>query len=215
MEKETERARLGKVSEKNIKAVNNREVEKVLKTTYLENPIYIDIKNEDYKPYNKASSKKYYDTPSTYIYWKNNGEAVYTFKKNGPWYLHGVGGKKFFEKMGLTWRLISGDIRCRFLPSGYILDSGSPVGILKENIHTDELYFIIGWLNTELATKILKQVINHTRNIQSKDIERLPYPYWVSNENKKSIIDRVKNIIDNKKNTPDDDLFIEQKFTFK
>jgi protein-arginine kinase len=65
-----------------------------------------------------------------------------------------------------------------------------------------------------LATKILKTVINHTRNIQSKDIERMPYPYWVSEENKKNVIERVKSIIINKKNTEEDTEFIENLFQF-
>lgn len=213
-DKEKLKARLGNISKKNIESVNNGDVEKILITKYLDCPVYVELNDVNYKPYNKASSKKYYDTPSTYIYWKNNGEAVYTFKNHGPWYLHGVGGKKFFEKEGLTWRLISGDIRCRYLPSGYILDSGSPVGILNPKIPHDELYFIIGWLNTELATTILKKVVNHTRNIQSKDIERMPYPYWVSIEDKNLIINRVKDVIEKRKNTNEDDIFIEKLFQF-
>lgn len=36
-----------------------------------------------------------------------------------------------------------------------------------------------GQFLTPLATRILKTVGNHTRNIQGKDIERLPYPGWV------------------------------------
>lgn len=213
LDKEKSKARLEKVSKQNIESVNMGETEKVLVISYLETPNYIDKDSTNYRPYNKASANKYYDIPSTYIYWKNDGEAVYTFKNNGPWYLHGVGGKKFFEKEGLTWRLISNDIRCRYLSSGYILDSGSPVGILKNAIPKNELYFIIGWLNTELATKILKTIINHTRNIQSKDIERLPYPWWVSSNNKKLVISKVKEIIKNKNNTKNDDKFIEDLFS--
>ena len=55
--------------------------------------------------------------------------------------------------------------------------------------------FIIGWLLSSTATNILKTVINHTKNIQSKDIERLPYPVWVKNKNE--VITYVKNIINN------------------
>lgn len=214
IEKEKLRARLGKISSKNLKEINNGIIEDIVSVSWLDYPIYVDIDNDNYKPYNKASSKKYFDEPSTYIYWKDGGNAVYTYKKTGPWYLHGVGGKKFFNKEGFTWRLISNDIRCRYLPNGYILDSGSPVGILNKDIPKDELYFIIGWLNTKLATKILKTIINHTRNIQSKDIERLPYPYWVSDENKHRIIDRVIQIIENANNTESDDEFIEAHFLY-
>ena len=123
------------------------------------------------------------------------------FKKTGPWYLHGVGGEKFFEKEGLTWSLISDRIKVRYLPSGYILDSGAPVGVLKDGIDKNELFFIIGWLLSPLATDILKKVLNHTKNIQSKDIERLPYPFWVDAENKNKTISYVRDLIQNKKDS--------------
>lgn len=214
IDKEKLRARLGRVSKQNITRVNNGDTEKILITRYLDSPIYVDLTDVNYKPYNKASAKRYYTTPTSYIYWKDDGEAVYTFKKTGRWYLHGIGGKKFFEKEGLTWRLISNDIRCRYLPSGYILDSGSPIGILRSGINKDELYFLIGWLNTNLATRILKKVINHTRNIQSKDIERMPYPYWVSVDDKTKVINKVKEIINKGGNTETDTTFIEALFEF-
>jgi hypothetical protein len=214
IEKEKIRARLGKISHNIINRINNKEVEDVLVVTNLENPVYLDIPNENYRPYNKASPDRYFSEPTTYIYWKNDGQAVYTYKNTGPWYLHGVGGKSFFNKEGFTWRLISNDIRCRYLPEGYILDSGSPVGVLKEGVSSDELYFIIGWLNTKLSTKILKTVINHTKNIQSKDVERMPYPYWVSEESKQFIVDRVKKIIKTKIKSDSDDVFMDSHFSF-
>ena len=104
----------------------------------------------------------------------------------------------FFYKEGFTWSLIGSKVNPRYLPINYVLDSGAPIGILKENINKEELYFIIGWLTTDLCNLILKKVINHTRNIQSKDVERLPYPYWVSDENKKTIIEKTKIAIENK-----------------
>ena len=36
--------------------------------------------------------------------------------------------------------------------------------------------------------RILKTVINHTRNIQSKDVERLPYPWWVNEADKATAV---------------------------
>jgi hypothetical protein len=213
MKKEISRARLGKVSQNIMKSVSSNEMEEVLIIEPTDTPTLININDTNYKPYNKASNKRYFDNPNTYIFWKDNGKAVFTFKQKGPWYLHGVGGGNFFNKEGLTWRLISNDIRCRYLPTGYILDSGSPVGVLKSGINNDELYFIIGWLNTNLATDILKTIINHTRNIQSKDVERLPYPYWVSIENKEKIISMVKSIID--KTANETDLSSEIEFLFK
>ena len=42
--------------------------------------------------------------------------------------------------------------------------------------------------------------MNHTKNIQNKDIERLPYPTWVTQDNKDYIIDYIKMMITNKMN---------------
>lgn len=197
-EKEIKRNKFGKLTQSKKEDIDNGVMETVLKMSYLSQPIVIDLPNEDYKPYNKSNGEEIYSNPNTYIYWKNNGEAVIRFKKTGPWYLHGVGGEKFFGLEGLTWSLISEKIKVRYLPNGYILDSGAPVGVLKTGIDRDELFFIIGWLSSPLCTEILKKVLNHTKNIQSKDIEKLPYPFWVKNENKQQIISLVKNLIDTK-----------------
>lgn len=198
VEKEIKRNKFNKITDSKRKDIDDGVLEDILKINYLDQPKIIQIPNSDYKPYNKSSSEEIYEDPKTYIYWKDEGKAVITFKKTGPWYLHGVGGEKFFNKEGLTWGLISDRIKVRYLPSGYILDSGSPVGVLNEGIEKDELFFIIGWLLSPLSSDILKKVINHTKNIQSKDIERLPYPFWVGEDSKKQIIDFVKKIVSNK-----------------
>ena len=198
IEKETKRNKFGKLTQSKKEDIDNGALETVLNISYLDQPMVIDLPNEDYKPYNKSTGDEIYSRPNTFIYWKNNGEAVMRFKKTGPWYLHGVGGEKFFGLEGLTWSLISDRIKVRYLPQGYILDSGAPIGVLKKGLNRDELFFIIGWLSTPLSTEILKKVLNHTKNIQSKDIERLPYPFWVSDENKQQVILFVKELIDTK-----------------
>jgi hypothetical protein len=38
--------------------------------------------------------------------------------------------------------------------------------------------------------------VNHTRNIQGKDFERLPYPFWVSAQQKRTIVADVKRLVD-------------------
>ena len=47
----------------------------------------------------------------------------------------------------------------------------------------------------ELCTRILKNVINHTRNIQSKDFERLPYPDWTTQWAKDNAIACMKDLV--------------------
>lgn len=150
----------------------------------------------DYRPYNKASSGRIYTPPKHVVYWAEEGRAVLTFKKAGPWYLRGVGGQPYFGREGFTWQLVAPRINARFLPAGYILDSGAPCGFLRDGQDPDELFVILGWLQTDLATRLLKTVINHTRNIQGKDIERLPYPHWVPAERRGEIAALVRSAVD-------------------
>jgi len=217
--KETYRSKTGEISKEKNNDINNGVIEKVITIKEKNTPEIIRLPDNRYLPYNKSVSEKIYSEPKTYIIWDNDGEAVITYKKTGRWYLHGVGGKPFFKREGLTWSLISDDIKVRYLPEGYILDSGCPVGVLKNDIDRNELYFIIGWLLSPITTKILKNVINHTKNIQSKDIERLPYPNWVNDENKNMVIEMVKKLISNKINgvdiNNDYEIMLENIFTIK
>ena len=101
---------------------------------------------------------------------------------------------KYFGREGLTWALIASRLYMRYLPAGYILDSGAPCAFLRPGVDHDELFFILGWSLTDLCNTILKEVLNHTRNIQSKDFERLPYPVWVSAGSKRNAVLAVKDL---------------------
>lgn len=203
LEKEISKARNNKMSAAKSKQVSGQEAagetRRNVRITKKSVPERISIPHPDYCSYNKSVGDILYSAPKTVIFWKDEGDACITFKKNGNWYLHGVGGKPYFKREGLTWQLISQTIKARYLPSGYILDSGAPIAVLKDGVHKRELLFIIGWLLTAKCSEILKSVINHTMNIQSKDIERLPYPSWVSEEDKEKAISLVKDSINFKK----------------
>ncbi|MDD9814391.1 MAG: N-6 DNA methylase [Gammaproteobacteria bacterium] len=204
LDKEISRARLGylapcrakKIKEMESMGVARRNVRFVLR----EEPLEVAIPNPDYRFYNKGCRNVVYVPPQYVIYWKDDGDAVLTFKRNGNWYLRGVGGKDFFKREGLTWQLIAQNLHVRYLPEGYILDSGSPCAFLRESVKRDEFYFIFGWALTALCNRLLKEVINHTKNIQSKDFERLPYPFWVAGEEKSKVIGTVKNMIEQSMN---------------
>jgi tRNA1(Val) A37 N6-methylase TrmN6 len=205
LEKEISKARNNNLSLGKIKKIQDLEksgsTKRNLRVTKLDEPIVVQLPNDDYCFYNKSSNETLFSKPNTVVYWKDDGDAVITFKKNGNWYLHGVGGKSFFKREGITWQLISSSIKARYLPSGYILDAGSPIVVLRDNIEKQELFFIIGWLLTSKCNEILKSVINHTKNIQSKDIERLPYPFWINEDDKDKVVNLVKNNINHKKST--------------
>ena len=162
-------------------------------------PKTIQLPHPDYCYYNVSSPDILWCNPTKAIYWDDDGIAVRTFKRNGNWYLQGMGGQKFYKKEGMTWQLIANKIRPRYIPEGYIIDNGSPIAILREGVDDMELYFIIGWCLSNKCNDILKMVINHTRNIQNKDIEKLPYPTWVGQSDKIFISKFIKDKISDKK----------------
>ena len=199
LEREISQARLGKLSADQVRKIKRLEAsgatERVVSWTSLARAREVRLPNDDYRFYNKACSRIIYSEPDWVIFWRGDGEYVYTFKKTGNWYLHGVGGMKYFGREGLTWAPIAPKLYMRYLPAGYILDSGAPCAFLRQGVEHDELFFILGWSLTDLCNTILKEVLNHTRNIQSKDFERLPYPAWVSARSKRDAVLAVKELL--------------------
>ena len=200
VEKELRRARLGVLSARKRAEIAAWEraghTRRNLRAIPLPLPLRIQLPHADYRPYNKSAKAVVYAAPKHMIYWKDDGDAVLTYKRNGNWYLHGVGGQKYFGRAGLTWQLISQRLNVRYLPPGYVLDSGAPCAFLRPGKAPDELFFILGWTFAPLCERLLKQVINHTKNIQGKDFERLPYPFWVPEIRKQAIIADVRRLLD-------------------
>lgn len=155
-------------------------------------PKTVKMPHEDYCYYNKAQKGIVYAPPAHAIFWRGGGDAVYTYKQNGNWYLKGAGGKKYFFREGLTWNLVASRLHLRYMPAGYVLDSGAPCAFLKKEADKDEMFFILAWGLSDLCNEILKTAVNHTKNIQGKDFERLPYPFWVGGAEKAAVIARIK-----------------------
>lgn len=200
LDRERARARLGKLSPQKIAQVRTQEASgatrRAVRIVPRGAPQRVPLPHPDYCYYNKGVSAILYTPPTHVIYWKDEGDAVLTFKKNGPWYLHGVGGQPYFKREGLTWQLIASALHTRYLPAGCILDSGAPCAFLRRGVAHDELYFILGWTLTRLCNRLLKEVINHTKNIQGKDFERLPYPCWVTPPVKAEIVAIVRRLVE-------------------
>lgn len=199
LDREIQRARLHKLSPNLIKKIEGQERSGATRRNVrvIEKPFpqRIGLPHPDYRYYNKAASGIIYAPPTHAIFWRDDDDAVQTFKKNGNWYLHGVGGKPYFGRSGLTWRLVASRLNVRYLPDGYILDSGAPCAFLRPGVDPSELFFILGWTCTSLCSRILKTVINHTMNIQSKDFERLPYPHWVAPQEKTAAIAAIQDLV--------------------
>ena len=197
---ETERARLGRLPARRRQMLEEAErqgkTERRLRVKQRREPLVVQLPDGRYRPYNKANSRILYSEPTHYILWENEGEAVLTYKKTGNWYLRGVGGQPYFGREGITWQLVASRFIARYLPPGYILDSGAPCAFLRKGVDRKELFLILGWLLSPLANRILKTAINHTRNIQSKDFERMPYPWWVPSDSRAKIIASVSAMIE-------------------
>jgi len=209
LEKEIWRAKFNKLTDKKIKEIKEKEEKGETKISVKieeKNVEIVKIPNDDYCYYNKSNDNIIYSKPEYVIYWKNDGEILKTYKKTGKYHLQGIGGEEHYKKEGITWYLISDTIKARFLPSGYIFDNSAPVLLIRDDVDNDELYFILSWLLSELATKILKNVINNSRNIQSKDLERMPYPFWIDDKTKSELINETKNIITNLTNNENVDI---------
>ncbi|MFL5805801.1 MAG: Eco57I restriction-modification methylase domain-containing protein [Roseiflexaceae bacterium] len=196
---ELRRARLGVLSPRKIAQIAQLErasaTRRNVRIAPRPAPLRIALPHPDYRPYNKALKTVVYARPTHVIYWKDDGDAARTFKRNGNWYLHGVGGQRYFGREGLTWQLIAQRLNARYLPPGYVLDSGAPCAFLRPGVDPAELYFILGWALAPLCERLLKEVVNHTKNIQGKDFERLPYPFWVPGEQKQAIIEQVRRLV--------------------
>lgn len=200
LEYELQRARLNKLPPKRRRQLREAEArgdtERRVEIAAREQPSCIALPHDDYRPYNKANGRIVYSPPTHVIYWKDDGDAVLTYKRTGNWYLRGVGGMPYFGREGLTWQLIASRFVPRYLPAGYILDSGAPCAFPRPGVDEEEIYFVLGWLLSPLASEILKTVINHTMNIQSKDFERMPYPWWVGHSDKRRAIAQVREMIE-------------------
>ena len=198
---ELERARLGRLSVRRRMALENAEIrgdtETRLRVERLAEPISVQLPDLRYRPYNKSNNRLIFSDPTHYIYWEDEGKAVFTYKRTGNWYLRGVGGQPYFGREGITWPLVASRFNPRYLPPGYILDSGAPCAFVREGIDRDEIFFVLGWLLSTLANRILKTVINHTRNIQGKDFERMPYPWWIPGYNRQEVINIIAEMISN------------------
>jgi hypothetical protein len=208
LEKELRRARLGRIGRrKRVQVVvqeaageTRRNVRIIPLDESLDEssggPRDLAATDPDYRYYNKGIGRIVYAPPTHVIYWKDDGDAVRTFKRNGNWYLLGVGSQGYFEREGLTWQLIANRLQPRYLPPGYILDTSSPCAFLREGVPRDELWFVLGWLLTGTCNRLLKNVLNHTKNIQGKDVEHLPYPFWIDAERKQAIVAAVQKLVD-------------------
>ncbi len=112
--------------------------------------------------------------------------------------------RDFFFRPGLTYSVISsGRVSARILPAGCVWsDKGS--AIFVEDEASNEL-FLLGYLNSALATYFMKKLINTTATAHAGYIEKLPYRR-PSPEIECAVVERVEQIVDALESDPAADI---------
>ena len=112
--------------------------------------------------------------------------------------------RDFYFRQGLTYSVVSsGRISVRLMPAGWIFGhKGS--AIFVEDGSQDEL-FLLGYLNSALATYFMKKIVNTTATADVGYIEKLPYRR-PPREIGESVAERVGKIVDALKLNPEADI---------
>jgi len=102
--------------------------------------------------------------------------------------------RDFYFRAGLTYSVVSsGRVSVRLMPEGWIFGhKGSAIFVEDES--QDER-FLLGYLNSALATYFMKKVVNTTATADVGYIEKLPYRKPPS-DIQTAVVDRVDRIVD-------------------
>jgi hypothetical protein len=104
-----------------------------------------------------------------------------------------IRNRDFYFRSGLTYSVVSsGRISVRLMPAGWIFGhKGSAIFVEDE---TQSELFLLGYLNSALATYFLKKIVNTTATADVGYIEKLPYrrpPEGVES----AVVERVERIV--------------------
>ncbi len=112
--------------------------------------------------------------------------------------------RDFYFKPGLTYSVVSsGRLSVRLMPEGWIFsDKGS--GIFVEDPSTSTI-FLLGYLNSALATFFMKKLVNTTATAHLGYIEKLPYRK-PSPEIDAAVVERTEKIVEALKADPEADV---------
>lgn len=112
--------------------------------------------------------------------------------------------RDFFFRPALTYSVVSsGRVSARLMPEGWAWsDKGS--AIFTDDDQTSEL-FLLGYLNSALATYFMKKLVNTTATAHVGYIEKLPYRR-PKPKTEKAVATRVEKIVEMLKADPDADV---------
>jgi hypothetical protein len=148
------------------------------------------LSNRKWFPYaNGGEANKWYGNHYDVVDWENDGKTLQSdLHESGRIRAHNFNLDKIFLG-GATWSLINSNFfAVRLMPKGFLFSSGAPSLFCNE----EDLYPIVGYLNSPFASFLLK-AINPTLNNNSGDIDKLPYALTPSQRAEAGVI--VKRIV--------------------
>lgn len=149
--------------------VKTRDNQRFLRYWYepsVANVSFTGEKGYKWYPYSKGGAhRKWYGNNHYVINWENNGAQVRAFKKSS-----GTNAKGYFTK-SLTWNALSGNdnLAFRHIDASIWGGGGSALTSIDEAYY----YYIAGYLNTKVATKLFR-MISATLNREVGQIGQIP-----------------------------------------
>lgn len=124
-------------------------------------------------PYSKGGGySKYYGINYFVLNWGNNGQELKSFSKEKYGSItRRIANQKYYFKEGLSFSLITSNNRfsCRYMPKGWIFDSGGSCIFTNEC----DLKVLLGKINSKLINYLVS-LLNPTVNFQVGDIKGIP-----------------------------------------
>lgn len=124
-------------------------------------------------PYSKGGGyRKWYGFQDYVVDWENNGKRVIDFAKTiNTSYTRTIVNISYYFKPSIGFSYItSGPFSMRWIPEGFIYDSGGP-GMFSNDVNVR--YMLIACMNSKPAMTILK-LLSPTINLQIADILKFP-----------------------------------------
>ncbi|WP_047758545.1 BREX-1 system adenine-specific DNA-methyltransferase PglX, partial [Geobacillus sp. ZGt-1] len=149
-------------------------------------------------PYSKGGGyRKWYGFNEYLINWENSGQEVIEFAKTiNKSFTRTIVNMSYYFKPSIGFSYItSGPFSMRWIPEGFLYDSGGP-GVFAEE---DKRLFILACMNSKPA-QILLKILNPTINLQIADVVRLPLPNYESLIGNVQFNKKVKELIHISKN---------------
>ncbi|TGB02746.1 Eco57I restriction-modification methylase domain-containing protein [Halobacillus salinus] len=148
---------------------------------------------DEWIPFYKNGGAKdaWYYPPKFYLHrdWDTHSKKYEKFTLRNPTY---------FYREGITCSSMGVKFSAAYLPEGSLF--GVNANLFPED--RDDLYYLLGFLNSSLVKYILRKVLNRTNMVTSGYIKKIPY-IAPSREKKDSVNKSVRQLVNGVKNNPD------------